>query len=120
MDDHRIRTECKNLVPHGSAKVNVVYTNDVHVVTETLYMYEGLLKGETHKFMGLDLEYTDDEDDDKRVAVVQLAMQKHVLVFQWSRYVKALVLAYTQNPNLELQMLALLNTTILTTPSHLD
>ena len=75
----------RKLVPHVPADIDVVYTNDVHVVTETLHMYAGLLKGETHKYMGLDLEYTNEDDDDKHVAVVQLAMRKHVLVFQYSR-----------------------------------
>ena len=45
MDDHRIRTVRRKLVPHVPTDIDTVYTNDVHVVTETLDMYEGLQRG---------------------------------------------------------------------------
>ena len=50
-------------------------------------MYEQWLSKDEYKFMGLDFEYCDSEyEDDYRIAVVQLSMNNHVLVYQWSRY----------------------------------
>ncbi|KAM0839333.1 hypothetical protein ACQ4PT_060402 [Festuca glaucescens] len=48
-------------------------------------MYEQWLSKDEYKFMGLDFEYCDPEyEGDYRIAVVQLAMKDHVLVYQWS------------------------------------
>jgi hypothetical protein len=47
--------------------------------------FEEWLQEEEHKFMGLDLEYT---ADGRNVAVVQLCYKKHVMVFQWARYIR--------------------------------
>ena len=68
--------------PHGTTMVDVVYTNETHVVESTLEKYEQWLLWDTHRVIGLDLEYTKDE---KRIAVIQLAMRKHVLVFHFCR-----------------------------------
>ena len=45
-------------------------------------MYKGLLAGEEEKFIGLDFEYMDGIKYKEEVAVVQLGLRLHVLVFQ--------------------------------------
>jgi hypothetical protein len=66
----------------GSTSLDVVYTNDTSVVESTLLKYEQWLRWDTHQFVGLDLEYTKDQSE---VVVIQLAMEKHVLVFHFRR-----------------------------------
>ena len=56
-------------------------------------MYESMLEDRdpADRFMGLDLEYTSDGPNHEfaqLVAVVQLCLDKKVLVFQYSRYIK--------------------------------
>ena len=56
-------------------------------------MYESMLEDRdpADRFMGLDLEYTSDSPNHEftqLVAVVQLCLDKKVLVFQYSRHVK--------------------------------
>ena len=70
------------LPTHGETTIEVVYTNDTSVVETTLDMYEHWHLQDKHKFVGLDLEYTSDWSE---VAVFQLCMRKHVLVFQYCR-----------------------------------
>ena len=54
-------------------------------MVQTLAMYEQWLREDEHKFVGLDLEYTkEDPDVDNDLAVVQLAMRTHVLVYHYS------------------------------------
>lgn len=48
-----------------------------------LDMFEEMLKDEVDKFVGLDLEYNWNHD---KIAVVQLAIKEHVLVFHIIRY----------------------------------
>jgi len=76
---------------HDEQSIDVVYTNDLAEVTRNLDMFESLLEGVEDMFMGLDLEYTKEDlnhEVPQEVAVVQLALDKQVLVFQYSRYVK--------------------------------
>ena len=73
---------------HCNKDIEVVYTNESAEVEKVLQMYEGWLEGMEEKFMGLDLEYTNDERYYEQVFVVQLGLRNHVLVFHWSRYAK--------------------------------
>lgn len=64
--------------------LDVVYTNDDRTLKRVLDMYEGWLAASKNRFVGLDLEYTPDPNlCTKRhaVALVQIAMHKHVLLF---------------------------------------
>ena len=84
---------------HDEQSIDVVYTNDPVEVTRNLDMFESMLEGREDRFMGLDLEYTKEylnHEVPQEVAVVQLALDKRVLVFQYSRYVK--------NPNLVISL----------------
>ena len=79
-------TETRKMFAH-TADIEVVYTDDTHKAAEIIDMYEQWLMKEKDKFVGLDFEYCDPEyKGDYRIAVVQLSMNNHVLVYQWSRY----------------------------------
>ncbi|KAK1606631.1 hypothetical protein QYE76_030304 [Lolium multiflorum] len=82
MADGGLFTLKRSVVPHGTTKVNVVYTNDPSVLERTLKMYEQKLLEDRPRFVGLDLEYTADQVS---TAVVQLAMDDHVLVYHFCR-----------------------------------
>ena len=82
MDDAPLMTRKFNIVSHGTTEVEVVYTNDITVVQSTIEKFERLLLRDTHRFVGLDLEYTSNQEE---VAVFQLAMFNHVSVFQFCR-----------------------------------
>ena len=70
---------------HGKTELDVVYTNEEATMVQTLAMYEQWLREDEHKFVGLDLEYTkEDPYWDNDLAVVQLAMRTHVLVYHYS------------------------------------
>ena len=71
-----------SLTAHGSTKIDVVYMNETSVVRSNLDMFDHWLLANNHKFVGLDLEYT---KDGKEVAIFQLSMRQHVLVFQYCR-----------------------------------
>jgi hypothetical protein len=75
-------TRYGKVLAHGTTNLHVVYTNDSAKVEGFLSMFEEWLQEEKHKFMGLDLEYT---VDGRNVAVVQLCLKQHVMVFQWAR-----------------------------------
>ena len=63
-------------------------------MVRVLRMYEGWLGIDEDKFVGLDLEYTpEDPYEGNEVAVVQLAMRKHVLVYHLSQFVDLLSVA---------------------------
>jgi hypothetical protein len=80
--------DIRKIVAHGMTEINVVYTDDSYEASKTVHMYEQWLSTDEYKFMGLDFEYCDPEyEDDCHIAVVQLAMKNHVLVYQWSRYI---------------------------------
>ena len=73
-----------NITAHGTTKLDVVYTNSIQTIDHVLGMYESWIAKE-HKFVGLDLEYTYKPKYDRNpqeIAVIQLAMHQHVLVFQ--------------------------------------
>ncbi|KAK1681294.1 hypothetical protein QYE76_042142 [Lolium multiflorum] len=82
MDNGSLFTLKTSVLPHGTTKVDVVYTNDPSVLESTLQMYEHKLREDMPRFVGLDLEYTSDQS---RTAVVQLAMDQHVLVYHFYR-----------------------------------
>jgi hypothetical protein len=88
MDDGKRTTQNHRIAAHGTTILDVVYTNDTATVDHILEMYEQWLESEQHRFVGLDLEYTPKSDDKPReIAVVQLAMRTHVLVFHYCRYI---------------------------------
>jgi ribonuclease D len=62
----------------------VVYTNDVATVGKNLAIYEQWLLEDKHRFVGLGLEYTS-RGKHQRIAVMQLTMRQHVLVFHYCR-----------------------------------
>ena len=65
-------------------ELDVVYTNEEATLEQTLAMYEQWLQVDEHKFVGLDLEYTMEHPVfDNDLAVVQLAMRTHVLVYHY-------------------------------------
>ena len=71
----------------------MVYTKDLAEVQRNLDMYESMLEDRdpADRFMGLDLEYISDDlnhEFAQLVTVVRLYLDKKVLVFQYSRYVK--------------------------------
>jgi hypothetical protein len=81
-------TENRKIVAHGTTEIDAVYTDESYEASKTVDMYEQSLSTDEYKFMGLDFEYCDPEyEDDYRIAIVQLAMKNHVLVYQWSRYI---------------------------------
>jgi hypothetical protein len=75
-------TEKFQVIAHGATTLDVVYTNDVETVDRILDMYEKWLTEEKHKFLGLDIEYTSNRCC---IAVFQLTMRKHVLIFHYCR-----------------------------------
>ena len=82
MDAGALFTHMLTISAHETTKIDVVYTNDTWVVKSTLEMYEYWHRQDDHRFVGLDLEYTADGNE---VAVFQLCMRQHVLVFQYCR-----------------------------------
>ena len=83
MDDFRNTTERLFIDADGNTKLEVLYTNEPYKVEEILSLYEEWLREDRYKFVGLDLEYTREDyfDRSRKVAVMQLAMRKHVLVY---------------------------------------
>ena len=77
MDDHNRITETTTVHTHGTV-LEVVYTNEEHIVERILNKYEEWLAEEKHRFIGLDIEYTRNR---RHISVLQLAMRQHVLVF---------------------------------------
>ena len=86
--DMNLFTVKKTFIAHGTTALEVVYTNDISQVEETLQDLTMHTLGEQcdKEFMGLDFEYTDADKDKHEVAVVQLCVRKKVLVWQLSRY----------------------------------
>ncbi|XP_051221343.1 uncharacterized protein [Lolium perenne] len=81
-------TEIGKMFAH-TAEIEVVYTDDNHKAAEIVDMYEQWLSKDEYNFVGLDFEYCDSEyEDDYHIAVVQLSMNNHVLVYQWSSSLK--------------------------------
>ena len=87
MEDVKIFTRKLTYVAHGTTKIEIMYTNNVEVVEENTAMFRRMLEKEADKFLGLDFEYIADYADyEEEVAVIQLALRRHVLVFQLPRY----------------------------------
>ena len=87
MEYVKIFTKKLTHVAHGMTKIDIVYTNDVEEVARNIAMFRHKLQAEADKFLGLDLEYIANYDDFKEeVVVIQLALHRHVLVFQLPRY----------------------------------
>ena len=65
--------------------LHVIYTDNCKFLTEALARLRNMHEkaDEHHKFFGLDLEYTANQKD---VAVIQIAHEETVLVFQLARY----------------------------------
>ncbi|CAM0944036.1 unnamed protein product [Alopecurus aequalis] len=86
-EEMKLFTVKTTFIAHGTTEIEVVYTNDISQVEETLEILKRKqLKQEYDKeFMGLDFEYTNAEKDKHEVAVVQLCVDKTVLVWQLSR-----------------------------------
>ena len=79
-------TRRTNYLTHGRTQIDVVYTNEEKVLKETLDMYERWLR--VDDFVDLDLEYTKpDPIYENTVAIAQLAMHTHVVVYHYSWYV---------------------------------
>ena len=92
MQGHTHRTR---FISHGSTVIDVVYTNEEDTVLEVLNMYERWIEEDEHKFIGLNLEYTKEDDEyHQEVVVVQLAKRNHVLVYHVSWYVDLPSLVY--------------------------
>ncbi|XBJ01918.1 hypothetical protein VPH35_021435 [Triticum aestivum] len=83
MDDFMNTTERLFIDADGNTKLEVLYTNKPYKVEEILSLYEEWLREDRYKFVGLDLEYTREDyfDRSRKVAVMQLAMRKQVLVY---------------------------------------
>ena len=86
-------THTPTFTVHDDIQIEVVHTNDLEVVAKNLDMYEKMFEGRQseERFMGLYLEYTSEgpyREYAQLVAVVQLCLDKKVLVYQYSRYVK--------------------------------
>ena len=79
-------THVREFPIHDGQSIDVVYTNDLAEVQRNLDMYESILeyRDPADRFMGLDLEYTSggpNHEFAQLVAVVQLCLDKKVLVF---------------------------------------
>ena len=86
MDDKKLTMETHRITAHGTTVLEVVYTNIPETVERIIAMYEQWLKKEKYKFVGLDIEYTRWVSyKSQGVAVVQLAMGDHVLVYHFCR-----------------------------------
>ena len=88
MDDVELRTVRRTFTAHGTTDIDVVYTNNITHVEDTLEELKPKLwkMEEGEEFMGLDFEYTNDPDKEKKVSCVQLRMDRTVLVWQLARY----------------------------------
>lgn len=83
IDDGDRTMEVHKFNPHGDTWIQAVYTNEGNTMESVLDMYDEMLKDEVDKFVGLDLEYNWNQD---KIAVIQLAIKEHVLVFHLIRY----------------------------------
>lgn len=84
MDDGGQTTEHLDVCAPCGTMLRAVYTNEDHTLESALAMYEEWLEDEKHKVVGLDLEYTP-PGKTQAVALVQIAMRKHVLLYHWCK-----------------------------------
>ena len=84
---------------HGNTEIVVVYTNEAETMNENLQMFEEWYAEEKeNKFVGLDLEYTKEDPMDlyeTELAVVQMCMKNHVLVYHFSWFVDLNALCFS-------------------------
>ena len=88
-DDGLQTTKIYYITAYGTTDLEVVYTNEARTVEHTLEKYEQWLEEHKYRFVGLDLEFTRErksEDPPQRMAVIQIALRHHVLVFHYCRY----------------------------------
>ena len=86
MDDFLNTTEYHPEVADGNTKLDVWYTNEPGKVEEIIALYEDWLREEKYKFVGLGMEFTRKDCYGRRkVAVMQLAMRNHVLVYHFCK-----------------------------------
>ena len=83
MDNGKQTMETVHVHAHSVTWIEAVYTNEAATVDLILEKYERWLADEEIKFVGLDIEYNSTQ---RKVAVMQLAMREHVLVFHKIRY----------------------------------
>ena len=83
LDDGKRTTEVHQFNTHDDTWIQAVYTNEGSTVDRVLAMYDEWLKTEDDKIVGLDLEY---DFGKERIAVMQIALKEHVLVFHKIRY----------------------------------
>ena len=89
MDEIEIRTRRMKYIAHGPTQIEVIYTNGIKQVEDTLEELKSLQRGVPvdEEFMGLDFEYTkEDPKKHKKVVVVQLCVNRTVLVYQLARW----------------------------------
>ena len=78
-------SETYDVTIHGNQKIEAVYTNNPAELERVLDMYMAWFAAGDPKIMGLDMEYTSARAlKDKRMAIIQLAMRRHVLVYQYA------------------------------------
>ena len=86
MDDREYFSETLTVDVHGEQTIEATYTNDPAEVQRVLDMYKLWIAEGEEKIMGLDMEYTSHKCyNQKKIAVLQLAFRRHVLVFHYSR-----------------------------------
>ena len=89
MDEIEIRTRRTKYIAHGSMEIEMIYTNDIKQVEDTLEELKCLQRGvpADEEFMGLDFTYTkEDPKKDKKVVVVQLCVNHTILLYQLARW----------------------------------
>ncbi|CAM0956221.1 unnamed protein product [Alopecurus aequalis] len=85
MDENKYFSPTMPVDVHDEKTIEVTYTNDPAEVQRVLDMYQQSIANGEDKFMGLDLEYTSHmNEDEKKIAVLQLDFRRHVLVFHYS------------------------------------
>ncbi|CAM0883301.1 unnamed protein product [Alopecurus aequalis] len=85
MDENKYFSHTMPVDVHGEQTIDATYTNDPAEVQRVLDMYKQWIASGEDKFMGLDLEYTSHMlEEEKKIAVLQLAFHRHVLVFHYS------------------------------------
>ena len=82
LDDGRRTTEVHQFNTHGDTWIQAIYTNEGSTLDSVLVMFDEQLKDEDDKFLGLDLEY---DFAKEKIAVIQLALKEHVLIFHLIR-----------------------------------
>ncbi|XP_073363131.1 uncharacterized protein [Aegilops tauschii subsp. strangulata] len=78
--------EYKQVQAHSNKKLHVIHTNDKKQMVTSLEQYECDLRLQRHKIIGIDLEYTNEPDETRKPALLQLPVGKTqpVLLFQLS------------------------------------